>query len=200
MKKFIKNTLLSFVIIFTILNLILYTTNIILHESIVRNIVTLYLDDNRDVEASIQLEKGAQEDIERMKNIYGEDSPATALVSFQSYTTGMNQVLHGQTTVLIATVVLSTVIGIIIHLKEESKMKEILYFVMIGIIFILICMGYSYVMGEFRDTNIIEAFGETIDIYGLWYIIGYMLVYIFRIYKDKKKVIELNKELENKNK
>ena len=200
MKKFIKNILLSFIIVYSILNLLLFVNFMILKSSMLREVVGLYLSEDRDIEACVQLEQDTLGQINEIKELYGEEVPATGLVGIRQLMIGVEVITGHQLGILIMASILGVAIGTIIHLKEESKMKEILYFVVIGIIFILICMGYSYVMGEFRDTNIFEAFGETIDIYGLWYIIGYMLVYIFRIYKDKKKVKELNKELENKNK
>ena len=67
MKNFIKNTLLTFVIIYTILNLILYVTNIILRTSLLYEEIVPLLTEERDIQKSIELEEDIKETIERRK-------------------------------------------------------------------------------------------------------------------------------------
>lgn len=203
MKKTIKKILLIFAILYTILNLILYAKNII-DKNKFENLISSYYSEDRDVKASIEIEKKAKEDIERMKEIYGENVPATALLSIEGCTFGMYEVLDGQTSILIVTLILSIIIGIMIDLNEKSKMKEVLYFISGGILFILLGTLFIYMTAEYIDMNafeiFIDALGESIKNCGIYYVIGYFIVYIFRYRRDKKNVEELNKEIKTKNK
>lgn len=200
MKKFIKNTLLTFVIIFTILNLVFYVFTAISRFTMIKEVLTEYIGENRDVEASAEVEKNTKEAIEEMKYIYGEDVPATALFMFQNYTMGMSSIIYIQTTLLIVTSILSIVIGIILSLTKQSKAKELLCFILGGITFILVLTVYMCITKEYEGMNAIEAIFETIGSFGIYYIVGYLVVFVYRYCKNKKSVEELNKEIEKKNK
>ena len=126
MKKFIKNILLTFVIIFTILTLVRYSINIISRRIMLNEITTAYLDNNINIEGSMEVEKNAKESIEEIRKSYGEGVPATALVIFRSYILGMDLVLDSELTILLTTLILSISIGTIVSLTEKSKIKELI--------------------------------------------------------------------------
>jgi len=204
MKKFIKNTLLSFVIIFTVLNLLFFANIMVLRNTLLREVVTLYLSENRDVEACIQAEQDALEQINEMKELYGEDVPATAVAGVRTFLVGMDQVLDNQAIILVATLVFSIAIGIILSLTEKSKTKAIVYFISIGLTLAVLYTTYFHLTRNLPDTKFFEGFMEnfidTINTYGIYYMVIYVLVYIGRYIVDKKKMKELNKEIEKKNK
>lgn len=203
MKKFIKNTLLTFVIIYTILNLLFHVNIIILRTSMLNEVVPL-LGEDRNVERSIELEEQSKEHIESRKEIYGENAPITTLLMFENYFMGMNQVLYGQEVIVIATLILSVAIAIILSLTEKSKIKAILYFILIGLVLAVLYTIYFHLTRNLPDSKFfdgfIENFMEIIGSYAIYYIAIYLLVYIGRYVIDKKKMKELNKEIEKKNK
>ncbi len=200
MKKIIKNILLTFVIIYTVSNLILYASNLILKYSIVNEALNIYTGENRNSEEIVEAENGAKYIIEHFKEIYGDDIPGIALLHLQGYTMGMNLILERQTLILLIALILSVTIGIIVSLTEKSKIKEVLYFILGAILFILLITVYMMLVKEYQGMNFIEASIETIGDYTVYYIIGYLVIFIYRYYLKKKEVNELNKEIKTKNK
>jgi len=200
MKKFVKNTLLTFVIIYTVLNLLFYTFAVISKYYMINDWLTKYTGENINIEASIEAEENAKGFIERMRYNYGEDAPATELAMLQNYTMGMNSIMRVQTTILVITLILSIAIGTILSLTEKSKTKEMLQFITGGILCVLLCTSIMYIAGEYTGLKIFEAVIETINSCGIYYILAYVVKIIYRYCNNKKSVKELNKELENKNK
>lgn len=200
MKKFIKNTLLSFVIIFTILNLVFFAFSVISKYYMINDVLNEYTGDNINVEASIEIEESAKGFIEQMRHTYGEDAPATELAMLNNYTMGMNHILAGQSTILITTVVLSIAIGTILSLTEKSKTKELLKFITVGISCVLLYTTIMYITGEYKGVKVFEAIIEAINSCGIYYIGAYLVKIVYTYCKNKKNVKELNKEIEKKNK
>ena len=196
MKKIIKNIMLSFVIIFTILNLAFNAFSIISKYCMVNNILTEYTGENRNVLGSIEAEKNAKEYIQGLKNTYGEEAPVTQLAMLQNYTRGMNDIIYIQIIILIATVILSISIGIILSITERSKIKELLDFITGAVILILVGSTIDYIAGGYEEFKIFE----TIKTFGIYYIIAYIIKNVYLYWKSKKSIKELNKVLENKNK
>lgn len=199
MKNFIKNALLSFVIVYTILNVVLFINFMVLKNSMLREVVSLYLSEDRDIEACAQLEQDTLGQINEIKELYGEEVPATGLVGIRQLMIGMEVISGQQLGILIMASILSVAIGIILSLTEKPKTKELLCFITGGILCILLCTTWMYVIGEYKGFNILEAIIETMPV-GIYYIIAYIVKIVYRYCKDKKNVKELNKELENKNK
>lgn len=200
MKKIIKNTLITFIIIYTVLNLVFYTFSIISKYYMINDLLTEYTGENRDVLASTEAEENAKAFIERMRYSYGEDVPATQLAMLSNYTMGMNRILEVQTILLIVTVILSIAIGIILSLTEKSKVKELLHFITGALLLVLLYTTIMYITGEYKGLSIFEAIIETINSSVIYYIVAYLVKIIYTYCKNKKSVKELNKELENKNK
>lgn len=200
MKKFMKNTLVTFVIVYTILNLVFYIFSIISRYCMINDFINQYIGENIDVQASIEIEKNAKESAESMKNIYGENVPVTELMIFQSYSMGMSAITDVQTMLLIVSIILSIAIGIILSLTEKSKAKELLHFITVGLSLVLLYTIIMYITGEYEGFNIFEAIIETINSCGIYYIIAYLVKIIYTYYKNIKSVKELNKEIEKKNK
>ena len=200
MKKIIKNTLLSFVIIFTILNLMFYTFSIISKYYMINDVLNEYTGENINVEESIEIEKSAKGFIEQMRHIYGENAPATELAMLNNYIMGMNHILGGQLTILIVTLILSITIGTILSLTEKSKTKELLHFITGGILCVLLYTTIMYITGEYKDFKIFESVIETINSCGIYYIVAYLVKIVYTYSKNKKSVKELNRVIEKKNK
>lgn len=200
MKKIIKNILLTFVIVFTILNLSFYTYKMISKYYMINDILAIYTGENRDILASTEAEENAKAFIEHMRYSYGEDAPATNLAMLNNYTMGMNEILEVQTVLLMVTVVLSIAIGIILSLTEKSKIKELLDFIITGVILLLMCTIIRYIAGEYKEFKFFEEIIDIISSFGIYYIVAYLVKIVCKYCKNKKSVKELNKELENKNK
>lgn len=200
MKKIIKNILLTFVIVFTILNLSFYTYKIISKYYMINDILAIYIGENRDVLASTDAEENAKAFIERMRYSYGEDVPATQLAMLSNYTMGMNEILEVQTVLLMVTVILSIAIGIILSLTEKSKIKELFHFITGALLLVLLYTTIMYITGEYKGLSIFEAIIETINSSVIYYIVAYLGKIVYTYWKNKKSVKELNKELKNKNK
>lgn len=176
MRKIIKNILLTFIIIYTILNLMFYIYSIISKYYIINKILT-----NGYIEKNINLED-TQIQVEMLRN----------------YTMGMSRIIEGETVLLIVTAILSITIGIIISLTEKPKVKEILDFILTGIILVLLCTIIRYMRGEYNEFKIFEEIIDIINSFGIYYIVAYVGKIIYIYGKNKKSVKELNKELKNK--
>lgn len=203
MKRIIKNVLLVFVIMYTILNIVLYVVNIVSRNSMFKEIMTTYSSKNSNIEECIKAENDMKEHIDMMKEIYGENAPMTVLLEFEGYIAGVNQIIYSQEAILIATLILSVTIGIILSLTEKSKSKAVVYFIAIGLLLSLLYTIYFHLTRNLPDTKFFEGFLETfidsISSYGIYYVIIYLLMYIFRYRMDKKNIEELNKEIKKNN-
>lgn len=176
MKKIIKNILLTFIIIYTVLNLVLYIYSVISKYYTINKILTTeYIEENISLDATqIHLEL------------------------LRSYIRGISTIIESQTILLILTAVLSIAIGIIISLTEKPKVKEILDFIIAGVILVLACAIIRCIGGEYKEFEIFDEIIDIINSFGIYYIVAYVGKIIYTYFKNKKSVKELNKELKNK--
>lgn len=195
MKKIIKNILLTFVILFTILNLSLYVYNNISRTIFLKNTVIPKLNG----EVMGNEDEMFKEEAERYKEIYGKDVPGLTLVGLNWYLMGSGQILEQETIILVASAVLGIVVGTIISLSEHSKIKHILYFVLLGLLLALIVTICNQ-WGNGNIQDFIDEFLFTIKDKFLCYIVIYFICFIICYYINKNKANELNKELKNKQK
>lgn len=195
-KKIVKNILLLFVIIYTILNLAMYVYIVIDTRSF-----TLEMADRvrkSDYEGLLTDEEISKS----IKDIYGKEAQAMVIQSAQSYIIGATGVLEKGAVTIIISAALSIAIGIITSLTEKSKIKEILYFFLIGIILNLIYIAYFSLTRNLPDTNFLEGFIDqfiwNIEDYGIYYIIIYIIIFIIRYFINKRNASKLNDELKLK--
>jgi len=205
MKKFIKNTLLTFVIIYTVLSLLFLVNIKIMWMGRVMNLseeVRSYnkaYEEGREIEIINELEEESKQYAQR----YGEDVEVETMLmvtKLENYLMGMGQTLNYQEVIIVVTLVLSIAIGSILSLTEKSKTKELLCFITGGILCVLLYSTIMYITGEFKGFNIFEAIMETINSLGIYYIGAYLVKIVYTYCKNKKSVKELNKEIEKNNK
>lgn len=191
-KKIVKNILLLFVIIYTILNLAMYVYTVIDTRNFTLEMA------NRVRESDYEGLLTDEETSKRIKDIYGKEAQAMVIQSAQSYIRGATGVLEKGAVIIIISATLSIAIGIITSLTEKSKIKEILYFFLIGIILNLIYIAYFNLL----DTNFLEGFIDqfiwNIEDYGIYYIIIYIIIFIIRYFINKRNARKLNDELKLK--
>lgn len=156
MKKIIKNILLAFAIIFTMLNIVGFIFNNINYYS--RLIEDIYYIKNIDNHQ--ELLENEKQLYSRYKEEYGQDSPVTMIVHSQAYFMGQRDILDVQLTILIISAFLSIAIGVIISVSEKSKIKQILLFIAIGLIIVLLLTTYTYLTSDLSNENFIEKFAE----------------------------------------
>ena len=191
-KKIVKNILLLFVIIYTILNLAMYVYTVIDTRKFTLEMA------NRVRESDYEGLLTDEESSKGIKDIYGKEAQAMVIQSAQSYIRGATRVLEKGAVTIIISATLSIAIGIITSLTEKSKIKEILYFFLIGIILNLIYIAYFNLL----DTNFLEGFIDqfiwNIEDYGIYYIIIYIIIFIIRYFINKRNARKLNDELKLK--
>lgn len=191
-KKIVKNILLLFVIIYTILNLAMYVYTVIDTRNFTLEMA------NRVRESNYEGLLTDEESSKGIKDIYGKEAQAMVIQSAQSYIRGATRVLEKGAVTIIISATLSIAIGIITSLTEKSKIKEILYFFLIGIILNLIYIAYFNLL----DTNFLEGFIDqfiwNIEDYGIYYIIIYIIIFIIRYFINKRNARKLNDELKLK--
>ena len=185
MKKILKNIILSIFIIFTIISSISAIYNYIVCQDIVSNLV---------------VDKGEEMHTETTSLPNG--MTIHKLIK-KSYYNGMLNVLNQMYDIFIISIILGTIVGLIISVKENSKIKYILYFIfgnilcniIGGIIVQGIYMKYTGIRFTFFESYL-ESFRGTI----LIYIISYISIILIGRLDNKIKVNKLNKELKKNNK
>lgn len=197
MKKIIKNILLVFVICFTILSIAGLIFSMINHYNMMSEKVVPILNgeiDNEIIQRDKELYNGYKEE-------YGEDAPSTILSYFQGYALGEVNILEMQETFLIISGLIGISIGIILSLTEKSKIKEVLCFIVIGVILALIWTIIFHLTRNLPNTKFFEGFMDNfvdcIKEYGIYYILIYLFGYTLRYFINKKNTKKLNKELQN---
>lgn len=197
-KKTMKNILLLFIIIYTILSLAMYVYNVVnVRIFAMEMAVRIRYNDYEGLSTD-------EEITDRIKKEYGEEAPAVAVQSAQSYAVGANSVLEKETTIILVSTISSIAIGIIVTLTGRSKSKEILYFLLIGTIIDLICTIPFYLKGNLSSTNFFNGFIEdfiyNIQHYAIYYVIVYIVIFIGLYFIRKRNADKLNGELKNKQK
>ena len=206
-KKVIKNILISFAVVYSILNLIAFGMEQISRRKELYDVMNDMKAENRTMEVYKQYDEMAQEQIDRLKETFEENEksevpvPGTFLALYQYYIMGGNQLFEIELLVLTSSICISIVIGIIISLSEKSKTKHVLSFILIGIIlFNVIEIIEIGVPQEHVIENYIENFIRIISQYGIYYIAIYSAAFLGRYFIIKRKTNELNNELKNKQK
>jgi hypothetical protein len=202
-KKIVKNILLVFVIVYTIL--IGFAVTEIGRRKVLYDTVNQMRPENRTMEMYEELEQNAESQIDNLREMFSNEEsdvpvPAKQLALVQMYMMGAGHILEIQIFILICSICLSIVIGMIISLEEKSKVKHILIFILLGLILSIIgalLMGVS-------NENFFETFFENLldmlKMYGIYYILIYIVTFLTRYFVNKNKTNKLNEELKNKQK
>lgn len=199
MKKFVKNILITFIIIFTILNVIAFIYYEVNYYNTLRKEVLPII--NGEIS-----ETTIQEDSElynRYKVLYGENAPSTMLAYMEGYFVAQGYILETELSVLIISIILGIFIGTIISLSETSKMKEALKAFCIGLIIAMVATTLIHLTRNLTGVNFLEGIERTFidDIvrpYWLLYVVIYLIIYLIKYYIAKKNAKKLNKELKKK--
>lgn len=204
-KKIIKNILLAFVIVYTILNLIGFAVTEIGRRKVLYDTVNQMRPENRTMEMYEELEQNAEGQIERLREMFSNEEsnvpvPATQLAMVQMYMMGAGYIQEIQIFILICSICLSIAIGIIISLEEKSRVKHILIFILLGLILSTIGALLRGVSNENFFDTFLENFLDTMQRYGIYYILIYIVTFLTRYFVNKNKTNKLNEELKNKQK
>lgn len=199
-KKIIKNILLTFVIVYTILNLIGFAVTEIGRRKVLYDTVNQMRPENRTMEMYEELEQNAERQIERLRERFSNEEsnvpvPATQLAMVQMYMMGAGHIQEIQIFILICSICLSIAIGIIISLEEKSSVKHILIFILLGLILSTIGALLMGVSNENFFETFLENFLDTIQRYGIYYILIYIVIFLTRYFVNKNKTNKLNEEL-----
>lgn len=185
MKKILKNIILSIFIIFTIMSITSIIYNYAISKDAVRNLL-------------VDLSEGVHQE-----NMYIPNGMTLQNFIKMNYYNGILDILDQISNIFILSIIIGIIVGLTISVKENSKIKYILYFIfgnilcniIGGIIVQGIYMKYSGIRFTFFE-SFYESFTGTILIYIILYI---FIILIVRL-DNKIKVNKLNKELKKNNK
>ena len=180
MKKFLKNAIISFLIIFFILSIINLVFQVIQHYFVVTPQI-------------IELAESVKEN-----GISGEES-YQMLASV--YAAGHGGKIQIQTMILIISILVSVTIGLILTFEEKSKFRIICYY-MLGMLVVGVIppMFNIFYYLDFSVVNFIEEVFYFLENTWIWYTLVFSIFYIIKITISNKKTKELNEILKNKQK
>lgn len=183
MKKILKNIILSIFIIFSTISIISVIYNYIVCQDIMKNLVV-------DTSEGMHIES---------TNI--PNGMTVHKFIKMSYYNGMLNILNQMCNIFMQSIIIGTILGLIISVKENSKIKYILYFIfgniLCNVIGGIIVQGI-YMKHEIRLT-FFEAYWESFIGTILIYIILYISFILIGRLDNKIKVNRLNKELKKDN-
>lgn len=172
MKKFIKNTILTILIIYFILNLVYIIELVIKHYGIMN-----------------QIDKVSKQ---VATEITTTDEMQQALASFYYY--GYGDKIEMQVGMIGLSTILGITVGVIITTEEKSRIKLILnYFLGLLVIPLIITIFYMY-----EDTSFFSELLYNIESIWKWYTLVFALLYAIKIYISNKDVKKLNDILKDK--
>lgn len=195
MKKIIKNILITFTIIFTILNIMKFIYYIVNYNKLLKEEVLPIING----EISEEIIQNDNDLYNHYKERYGENAPSTTLAYMQGYFLGQSYILEAELAVLIISSILGIFIGTILSLAETSKMKEALKAFCIGLILAMVATTYIHftrnlVGVSFLDGIEITFIEDIVKPYWIYYVLIYLIVYLIKYRIGKNKAKELNKE------
>ena len=205
-KRVIKNILLTFVIVYTILSLIGFIIMEIEMHKVLYETVYKMQTENKTMELYGEKEIIAENEIENKKDTFKDEKsnvplPVTEIdMLHMMYIMGMNYIIEIQLFILICSLGLSIVIGIIISLEEKSRAKHVLFFLLLG--FVLNAL-WAFKIGILKESffeSFFENFLDSIRYGGIYYIIVYIILYLGEYFRNKKRANKLNEALKNKKK
>lgn len=194
MKKIIKNIFITFMIIYTTLNILgLVFNNVQMIKEINEEILPMV-----EEPVGAEIIKNDEQLYNRYKNEYGENAPTSLLIYSQGCIMGETRILEMQLAILIVSVFLGVTVGIIISLSETNKVKQIILFIVIGVGLALLGTIYSQITNgttKFFDNFLVTFVEDYISNYWMYYTIIYLVIYIIKYFIARNKAKKLNAEL-----
>lgn len=180
MKKFLKNIIISFLIIFFMLSIINLVFQIIKHYYVVTPKIIELAESVKDT------------------GISSEDS-YQMLASV--YAAGYGDKIQIQIMILIISILLSVIIGLILTFEEKAKFKIICYYILGMLVVGLVPTVFNtfYYLG-YSIVNFIDELLYYLKNTWIWYTLAFTIFYIIKIAISNKKTKELNEILKNKQK
>lgn len=180
MKKFFKNTLISFLIIFFLLSIINLVAQIIQHYFVITPQIIELAESVKNVGIS------AEESYQMLASVYSA---------------GYGDKIQIQIMILIISILLSLAIGLIYTFEKKSKIKIIICYIL-GIIIVPISVTMFNVF-NYLEVSTIEFFTEFLYYFkkiNIWYTLIFIILYLIKFLVNKKKTKEMNNILKNKKK
>lgn len=175
MKNFLKNAIISFLIIFFIFSFINLISQIIQHYFVV-------------TPRLIELAETVKEN-----GISGEESYQT-LASI--YAAGYGNKIEIQTMILFISILLSIPASLILTFEEKSKFRIICYYMLGMIAIVLVTTIYNYL--ETSSTSFWNELFYYLEKTWIGYTLGFVIGYIIKIIISHKRTKELNEIIKNK--
>jgi hypothetical protein len=200
MKRVIKNILIIFVIVFSILNII----GVILNKVNLNKTIHDYAIPLTNGEVTEDVKERENDNYNRYKERYGQDAPPTILSYFEGYAMGNGNYIQFEETILLFSAIVSLSVGIIASLTDKSKVvKELIIFIALGLIIAVLITVYIHLTRNLQNVEFLDGFGRTliddvIRTYGLIYIEVYLVVYVIKYLIGKNNAKKLNNEIKNK--
>ena len=180
MKKFLKNAIISFLIIFFILSIINLVFQIIQHYFIVTPQI-------------IELAEGVKEN--------GISSEESYQMLASMYAAGYGDKIQIHIMILIISIFLSIIIGLILTFEEKNKFRIIYYYILVMLVVGVIPPIFNiFYHLEFSVVDFIEEVFYYLENTWIWYTLVFTISYIIKITISNKKTKELNEILKNKQK
>lgn len=180
MKKFLKNTLITFLTIFFILSFANLISQIIQHYFVVTPQI-------------IELAESIKE------NRISSEESYQMLASV--YAAGYGDKIQIQIMILLISILFSLAISLIFTFEEKSKFKIICYYIL-GMIFasLLPTLFNIFFFLEFSLTDFLNELFYYLENTWIWYTLTFIVFYIIKIVIANKKTGELNEILKDKRK
>ena len=180
MKKFLKNAIISFLIIFFILSIINLVFQVIQHYFIVTPQI-------------IELAESVKEN--------GISAEESYQILSSVYAAGYGDKIQIQIMILLISVLLSVVIGLIFTFEEKSKFRIICYYILGMLVVALIPTLFNiFYYLEFSVVDFMDELFYYFKNTWVWYTLAFILFCIIKITISNKKTKELNEILYNKQK
>lgn len=180
MKRFLKNTIISFLIIFFILSIINLGFQVIQHYFVVTPQI-------------IELAESVK------GNAISTEESYQLIASV--YAAGYGNKIQIQIMILLISMLLSIGISLILTFEEKSKLKIICYYILGMVITSFIPTIYNvFYYLEFSVVDFIGEFFYYIESTWIWCTLAFIVLYIVKITISNKKTKELNEILKNKQK
>ena len=180
MKKFLKNAMILFLIIFFILSIINLIYQVVQHYF---DIVPRLIEESETI---------------RDTGISGED--AYRLIP-SVYALGFGNKIQIQIMILVISILLSIAISLIFTFEEKSKLKIICYYVLGMLLIALVPTIFNIVYYlEFSLVDFIDELLYYLENTCILYTLAFTIFYIIKIIISNKKTKELNEILKNKQK
>lgn len=176
MKNFLKNALLSMLVVCFLLNIV--------------NLIGLLFEHYMYTPMIAESAKEVAQEIQSSEDAY------KALAEF--YYSGNGGKAQIQVVIIVTSIILGIVIGLMINLEKKAKLKLVLTYI-VGFITVVIAeVIYNLAKGYFEVLHNLEW---VCIVCGAWYTVIFIIIYVFKISisnKDVKKLNEILKSKENK--